>query len=131
MENKYTGEVPFRVGNMDGILVFDYAALAVVKSSITQDELDNLAQLMPDKMALVAAAGFKKKSPNITAETIMEHSPPIMALATAIDRALLFAYHGPDQARKILEPIDNAVAEIEAKEAADRAEAAKKKTTSK
>ena len=124
MENKYTGEVPFKVGEKDGTLVYDYNALAVVKSQITQAELDNLAQLAPDKLAIMAAAGFQKKSPDITAEYIMDKSPPIMALATAIDRALLFAYHGPENARKILEPIDK---EVEAAEKAlEEAESKKK-----
>lgn len=117
MENKYTGEVPLKVGDKQGILVFDYAALALVRSQISQNEMDNLAQLSPDKLAIMAACGFKKKSPDITADFIMEQSPPIMTLATAIDRALLFAYHGPEEARKILEPIDEAVAEYQAKEA--------------
>lgn len=115
MENKYTGEVPLKIGDKQGILVFDYAALGAVRSQISQAEMDNLAQMPPDKLAIMAACGFKKKSPDITLEYIMEQSPPIMALATAIDRALLFAYHGPEDARKILEPIDNAVAEYEAK----------------
>lgn len=123
MENKYTGEVPFKVGEIDGVLVYDYNALAIVKSQISQEELDNLAQLAPDKLAIMAAAGFLKKTPAITADIIMEASPPLMALATAVDRALLFAYHGPEQARKILEPIDKEVAKIEA---AERKEATKK-----
>ena len=109
MENKYTGEVPLKIGDQEGILVFDWAALAAVKSQITQAEMDNLAQLAPDKLAIMAACGFKKKSPAITLEVIMAASPPIMEVATAIDRALLFAYHGPEAARQILEPIDNAV----------------------
>lgn len=112
MENKYTGEVPLKIGDHQGILVFDWAALAAVKSQITQAEMDNLAQLAPDKLAIMAACGFKKKSPEITLEIIMAASPAIMEVATAIDRALLFAYHGPEEARKILEPIDKAVDEF-------------------
>lgn len=113
MENKYTGEVPCKIGDKNGVLVFDYAALAIVRSQITQEELSNLAQLAPDKLAIMAAAGFKKKNPDITADYIMEQSPPIMELATAIDRALLSAYHGPERARQILEPIDKEVAKAE------------------
>lgn len=113
MENKYTGEVPFKVGDKNGILVFDYAALAVIKSAIKPQEMDNLVQLSPEKLAIMAEAGFKKKSPDITASYIMEISPPVMQLAVAIDRALLFAYHGPENARKILEPLDNAAEEME------------------
>lgn len=128
MENKYTGEVPFTVGKYNGTLVYDYAALAIIRSQITQDELDNLAQLSPDKLAIMAAAGFQKLSPEITQEIIMSVSPPIMLMATAIDRALLFAYHGPEQARAILEPIDKAVEEAEK---AEKTAATKKKTKSK
>jgi hypothetical protein len=113
MENKYTGEVPLKIGDQDGILVFDWAALAAVKSQISQAEMDNLAQLAPDKLAIMAACGFKKKSPHLTLEVIMAASPPIMEVATAIDRALLFAYHGPEAARQILEPIDKAVDDFE------------------
>ena len=128
MENKYTGEVPFKVGEKQGTLVFDYNALAIVKSQITQEELDNLAQLAPDKLAIMAAAGFKKLSPDITAEYIMDNSPPIMLLATAIDRALLFAYHGPEAARQILEPIDR---EVEATERALKKKDSSKKKSQK
>jgi len=113
MENKYTGEVPFTVGEMNGVLIFDYTAMAAVKSAISAAEMENLAQLSPDKLAIMAEAGFKKKSPEITAAHVMKASPPIMALANAIDRALLFAFHGPEGAREILEPLDKAAEQIE------------------
>lgn len=113
MENKYTGEVPLKVGDKDGILVYDWAALAVIKSNTTQAEIGNLAQMHPEKLALVMAAGFKKKNPDITVEYIMANSPPIMDAAQAVDRALLFAYHGPEEARKILEPLDKAIEQAE------------------
>lgn len=106
MENKYTGEVPLKIGEHNGVLVYDWAAVSFVKTNLTPEELDNLAQVSPEKLALVAAAGFKKKSPEITVDVIMEASPSIMEVATAIDRALLFAFHGPENARQILEPID-------------------------
>lgn len=113
MDNKYTGEIDFTVGGVAGILVYDWAALGVVRSTITQEEWNNLAQLHPEKLAAVAAAGFKKKSPHITAAFIIENSPPIMEMANAVDRALLFAYHGPETARKILEPVDQLNKELE------------------
>ncbi len=106
MENKYTGEIPLKIGDHAGVLVYDWAALAVVKSTLSPQEMENLAQLAPDKLAALAAAGFKKKNPEITVEVIMQASPAIMDVATAVDRALLFAYHGPENARKILEPLD-------------------------
>lgn len=112
MENKYTGEVPLNIGDKKGVLVYDWNALALVRSNLTQQEMDNLAQLHPEKLALLTAAGFKKKNPEITAEVIMEISPPIMELANAVDRALLFAYHGPEAARQILEPMDKAIEEM-------------------
>ena len=113
MENKYTGEVPYSVGDKKGVMVIDYAALAAIKSKVTQADLENLVQMSPEKLAHMAACAFKKLSPEITYEYIMEQSPPIMQLAEAVDRAMLFSFHGPENARKILEPIDNAVDEFQ------------------
>lgn len=132
-ENPYTGKVPLKIGDQDGILFFDWDAITIVKTTISDDELTNLAQISPDKLAILAAAGFQKHCPDITADIVKAACPPIMEVATAVDRALLIAYHGPENARTILEPLDKMNADMDAKvtkKPATKKKSAKKKTTS-
>jgi hypothetical protein len=114
MDNKYTGEVECQIGEQKGILLFDWAAMSVVQSVLTQQDLDNLVTVPADKLAECLAAGFKAKSPDITKEVIMEASPPIMYVCERFDRAMLYALHGPEDARKILEVADRLNEEAEA-----------------
>lgn len=106
MENKYTGEIPLKIGNIQGTLVYDWAAISVIKTTCTDKELENLAQMDPAKIAICLAAGFKKHNQEITAEVIMESSPPILEATEAMDRALLFAFHGKEAAAEMLETLD-------------------------
>lgn len=116
MENKYTGEVPLKIGDVQGTLVYDWEAISIMRSTLDDKDLENLVQVDPKKLAIVAAAGFKRHNPELTAEVIIKHSPPIMEVAEAIDRALLFGLHGPENARKILEPLDKMKDDLEAQQ---------------
>lgn len=123
MQNKYTGEVPLKIGDKEGILVFDWEALALARSNLSDKDFENIAQMAPDKLAILAAAGFRKHNPEMDVDFIMKSSPAIMIVANALDRALLFAYHGPETAKQILEPLDKAV------DAANKKKSQQKKTS--
>lgn len=105
--NKYSARVPLVIGAITGILVFDWTAIATLKSAgYTDEQLQNLPSLPPGDLAAILAAGFQKENPELTADKILSASPPLMVALKALDTALLFAYHGPETAENILESMD-------------------------
>lgn len=131
MTNKYTGEVPLKVGEKQGTLVYNWGAIGTVEAEFTKEQLENLPNLKPDQLARIAEIGFSEKSPEIKADDFnnAKPAPAVFVVAKAIDQALLYAYHGDDQATAILKRIEKAEKEIEESEAA--ADEAKKKAKAK
>lgn len=103
MTNKYTGEIPLKIGEKNGILVFDWRALAAIKSKFSHEQLGLLTEQSPAVLAEMLVMGFQKHSKDITFDDVMDASPAIAEMVAAIDTALLFAYQGPETARKVLE----------------------------
>lgn len=104
-KNTYTGEIPCKVGAVNGRMVFDYAALAAVNSSFKRDQLMDIMAMSITELVKIAAIGFQKLTPELDEDTIMKLSPPVTVLATAIDHALLHAYHGPEEAKQIIDEV--------------------------
>lgn len=78
-------------------LVYDWQALADVYENIGFEALQKLLSgLSPAKIALLAEYGLRRHHPEMTAEKIMELSPPVFKVAVAIDVALGAAYTGTD-----------------------------------
>lgn len=125
--NKHKGCVPLKIGSVDGVLVYDWTALSTLKASYTDEQLQNLPKLPVDAIIGILLAGFQKHSPEITQAEIIEASPPLMEVYTAIDSALLYAYHGPETAEQILESIKEIQKNIEAAGAAAQTAGKKKK----
>ena len=48
----------------------------------------------PETVAFVGAAGLRKRNPEMTAEKIMELSPPLIPFANDVQQALQWAYFG-------------------------------------
>lgn len=95
--NKYTGEVPVKVGDKVCTLFFSWRALAEVQSKHGTDILKELSHGMSfDIIADVLAIGFKKHNPEMTKEAIMDASPAFVPMVQAVDKALAFAYFGAD-----------------------------------
>lgn len=90
--NKITGECPVMIDGSRYILRFDWEALAAVESQ--HGAHPNL--FSPEIVASVAAAGFKRNHPEMTAERIIELSPPLVPLATEVQMALTWAYFGAE-----------------------------------
>lgn len=90
--NKITGECPVDINGRTYTLRFDWTALAAVESE--HGSSPNL--FSPAVVASVAAAGFKRTHPELTAERITELSPPLVPLANAVQHALTWAYFGAE-----------------------------------
>jgi len=88
--NPITGEVEVQLNGETFTLRFDWNALAAIEEA--HGENPNL--FTPDVVASVAAIGFKRHHPEMTAERIMEISPPLMPFAQTVQKALQWSYFG-------------------------------------
>ena len=88
--NPITGESQVVIGGKEYTIRFDWSCLAEIESA----HGDNPNFFNPKIVADIAAIGMKKKHPEMTEEKILELSPPLMPFATAVQRAMRFAYFG-------------------------------------
>lgn len=105
--NKYTGEFEVKIGEKTCTLVFDWRALAEIQSKYGVDILKELSRgISFEIIADVLAIGFKKKSPEMTVDIILDASPAFVPMVQAIDKALAFAYFGADGVPDTVEDAD-------------------------
>lgn len=90
----YDGAVSVRLGAADYELRFDWAALAEIKQR-HGDEADLMDLSV---LASVASIGLRRAHPELTSERILQLSPPVAPLVWAVQRALEWAYFGPEGA---------------------------------
>jgi len=90
--NRITGERTIDINGQGYTMRFTWRALAEVEAEYG----DNPDLFKPDVLAKVTAAGLKDKYPDMTAERIMELSPPLMPLCAAIREAIQWAYFGAE-----------------------------------
>jgi hypothetical protein len=80
MPNKYTAVVKIQIGKQTYNLVYNWNAIAEVKSFYSGDDI--ITKLNGGKdpilLAKVLAAGLKENHPEITAKQILDISPPIL-----------------------------------------------------
>jgi hypothetical protein len=99
--NKYTGEVEIQLGAKKGILVFDWRAIAELQTKLGADAItDMFKQVKPSTIAEILLIGFKKKSPEVTMEEILDASPCLIPTVQAIEKAISFAYFGAEEPPK-------------------------------
>lgn len=97
MDNKYTGHVGIELGDIKTHLVYDWEAIAYIKTKYGQDVIQKLYSAEDaDILADVLAAGLKRTSPELTCEDIKRMSPPIFTVIQSIDKALAYAYFGKE-----------------------------------
>lgn len=98
MANKYTAVVKIQIGKQTYNLVYNWNAIAEVKSYYPGDDI--ITKLNggtdPILLAKVLAAGLKEYHQEITSKQILEISPPIFKMVKAIDDAMNYAYFGPE-----------------------------------
>jgi hypothetical protein len=101
-DNKYAGEVTFAFGDAEYTLCYDWKAISAVQSKYGNKafaelfDAPNLATL-----AGILAIGLKKNHPEMTADKVMDISPPAVEAVKLIDRAVAFAYFGADGLKEI------------------------------
>jgi hypothetical protein len=92
LHNPVTGERQVSINGKQYALRFTWAALA----EIEQKHGENPSLFNPEVLASVAASGFVHRHPELTAEAIMELSPPIVPFAVAVQEAIRWANFGPE-----------------------------------
>lgn len=98
MANKYTAVVKIQIGKQTYDLVYNWNAIAEVKSFYSGDDIITKLNTGTDPILLakVLAAGLRENHPEITATQIIKYSPPIFKMVKAIDEAMSYAYFGPE-----------------------------------
>jgi hypothetical protein len=91
--NKVTGEKIIEIGGERYVMRFTWRVL----SELEQKYGDKPNLFDPVVIADFAAGGMRKKHPEMTAEKIMELSPPLIPCANAVQEALKWAYFGPGE----------------------------------
>jgi hypothetical protein len=90
--NPVTGEAQVDICGTAYTIRFDWAALGEISEA--HGESPNL--FSPEIVASVAASGMRRYHPEMTAARIMELSPPLVPFAESVQRALQWAYFGPE-----------------------------------
>lgn len=94
--NRITGEKKVIINGQGYTLRFSWRALSEIETKYG----DNPNLFNTDVLAHVAAAGFRDKHPDLTAERIMDLSPPVMPFCAAVKEAIQWAYFGAEQMPK-------------------------------
>lgn len=95
-KNAYTGRAPLQLDGREFGLVFDWEALARVKSELGGDALKIIAEGPdPERLALIVAIGLARLHPEMSAPAVMALSPPFVPTMNAVSAALSVAYWGP------------------------------------
>jgi hypothetical protein len=97
---KYNGEVKVKLGGKDYTIVYNWAALADIQEKHGFNLLLNLANAKIDAVADVLLVGLKKHHPDVTKEFLLEASPPLIPLLTALNEAVTYCFYGADGAPK-------------------------------
>ena len=119
--NKYTGEVDFKLGDKTYTLVFDWRAIAEYQSRFGKDA--NIEDFSLEQIAETLLIGLKKHHPDISIDDIMDQSPPLGYVSDCIIEAFVYAHHGVEEGRRIIDEAKNVAEQLQ--------EEVKKKTKSK
>ena len=90
--NPITGEKRIAIAGKDYLLRYTWRAIAEVESKFGANP--NLFD--PETLAAVAEAGLRTNHPEMTAEKIMDLSPPIAPFAIAVQEAFKWACFGSE-----------------------------------
>jgi hypothetical protein len=103
MTNEYTGEVPVEIDGEPLAIVFNFRALAALRSQFGPADFGALLRDgHPEVLAKMTAIGLAKRHSGWTADRILDldASPGVIPVSDALSAALNFAYLGPKLARK-------------------------------
>ena len=94
--NPITGERLVEINGGKYTLRFTWKALAEIEAKYG----DNPNLFNAEVIANIASYGLSEKHPEMTAEKIMELSPPLMPFVNAVQEALQWAYFGKEPVPK-------------------------------
>ncbi len=94
--SKHTGEFLVNLGGQSYRLIYDWAALSRIQDEVSKDALIDLPAAKPSEIAKLLSIGLNRNHPEMTAEKLMELSPPIISVLGMIDAAIAYAYYGSD-----------------------------------
>lgn len=89
--NPTTGEKTIVIAGVRCTLRFTWRALSEIEAAFGDNP--NLSD--PKVLARIAEAGLRDHNPDMTAERIIDLSPPLMPFAQDVQQALHWAYFGP------------------------------------
>lgn len=92
----HTGDVYLDLGGVNYTLRFDWRALSKVKTQYGDEAILRLLDQTPETIAGMLVCALERNHPEITLDKILDVSPPITPVLQAIDKALSYAYFGPD-----------------------------------
>ena len=90
--NPVTGEKQVDINGSKYVLRFDWKAIAEMEHKY--GEAPNM--LDTDVVAGIAEIGFRRAHPDMTADKIIDQSPPLVPFAKAVQEAVQWAYFGPE-----------------------------------
>lgn len=99
---KHTATVSIEIGGKNYQLKYDYAAMSALDAECTRDDLENLNNIPIAKLVKILHIGLMVHHPDVTENDIMKASPPVAAVAKAIDNALIYTRFGPETAEQII-----------------------------
>lgn len=98
---KYTGDVALNIGGKKHTLCFDWRAIARVQEEVATTEMVNLFQASPKVLAKILSIGLYKHHGDVSEDSILDASPVIAEVVSAIDKAVAYSYYGADGAPKV------------------------------
>lgn len=90
--NPVTGEKLINIGGSDYVMKYTWRGL----SEIEQKYGENPNLFDPGVIAHVASIGLRDRYPDMTADMIMDLSPPLIPFAKGVQLAIQWAYFGPE-----------------------------------
>ncbi len=90
--NPITGEKIININGIDYVMRFTWRGL----SEIEHKYGDNPNLFDPETIANVAAIGLRDRHEEMTAERIMDLSPPLIPFAKSVQMAIQWAYFGAE-----------------------------------
>ena len=94
--NKYLAQVPFKLGEKELTLEYDWRAVSELYSAFGPQCLRGLTLRAPDEIALFIHAGLKKNHPEITVDDVLNAQLPFLSVFEPIERGILFFFYGAE-----------------------------------
>jgi len=115
--NGHRGEVVVEIGETPRIIQLDWAALARLRDAGVDNlfvELDRvLVEMDVERLAVLLSIALQKHWPDVSAEAILDASPPFHPIYEALSKAVNLAFFGTDEP-PVVEDIQNPLERVPA-----------------